>query len=196
VINVHDFGDASMKYVIVLILNITVLSALTVAQNNLPAELRERQRRATTPAAYRISGREHARRRGITSTQQRAEEERRALIDLENSWLKSEHDSDALERILASDFVHPVPTGDFLTKEQHIFYSTKHLPPANLHKHFEDLKVRVYGTVGMVNGMVVTTTGENEKVVNRTVFTDVFVNRDGRWQAINAQENKVEKPER
>jgi hypothetical protein len=33
-------------------------------------------------------------------------------------------------------------------------------------------------------------TGGDEEV-DRTVFTDVFVWRDGRWQAVNAQENTV-----
>jgi hypothetical protein len=61
------------------------------------------------------------------------------------------------------------------------------------------MRVRVYGDVGIVNGVVVTTdekgpsrTGGDEEV-NRTVFTDVFVWRDGRWQAVNAQENAVGK---
>jgi hypothetical protein len=35
----------------------------------------------------------------------------------------------ALQRILASDFVHPVITGDFLTKAQHIYYSTRRRQP-------------------------------------------------------------------
>jgi predicted GNAT superfamily acetyltransferase len=49
----------------------------------------------------------------------------------------------------------------------------------------------MYGDVGIVNGIVVTSDAHG-KDVNRTIFTDVFVYRDGRWQAINAQENKVE----
>src|SRR5215467_14245361 len=129
----------------------------------------------------------------ISSAAQRtAAQDKEALIELENTWLVGEHDAAVLERILASDFVHPVVTGDFLTKAQHIYYSTKYRPPANLHNRFENLKVRVYDTVGIVNGTVVIS-DENGKEVNRTVFTDVFVYRDGRWQAVNAQENKVEK---
>jgi len=157
-----------MKQLLLLILTATVFSSFAAAQNKPPREVRK-----------------------VTTSSLGTEEDRRTLIDLENSWLKSEHDRAALERILASDFIHPVATGDLLTKEQHIYYSTKYLPPANLHNHFEDLKVRVYGIVGIVNGIVVTS-DENGKEVNRTVFTDVFAKRDGRWQAINAQENKVE----
>ena len=159
-----------MKQLILLILCTIVCSRMTAAQNNPPAEVRK----------------------VATSSEQGTGEDRRALIDLENLWLKSEHDSTTLERILASDFIHPVVTGDFLTKEQHIYYSTKYLPPANLNNQFENLKVRIYGNVGIVNGVVVTS-DENGKEVNRTVFTDVFAKRDGHWQAINAQENKVQK---
>jgi hypothetical protein len=102
-----------------------------------------------------------------------------------------EHDAATLERVLATDFVHPVATGDLLTKTQHIHYSTKYLPPAGLKQRFDNLTVRLYGDVGIVNGIVITS-DEHAKDVDRTIFTDVFAYRDGRWQAINAQENRVE----
>lgn len=117
--------------------------------------------------------------------------DREALILLENDWLANEHNAAKLEDILAADFVHPVLTGNFLTKQQHIFYTSKYAPPPNLKNRFGDLSVRVYGDVGIVNGIVVTS-DENGKDVNKSIFTDVFVYRDGRWQAVNAQENQVE----
>jgi hypothetical protein len=121
-----------------------------------------------------------------------SDSDRDALIALENEWLKNEHNATALVRILASDFLHPVVTGDVLTKEQHIQFSATNLPPRDLTNHFEGLQVRVYGDVGVVNGLVVTTNKDN-RPVNKTVFTDVFVYRDSRWQAVNAQENAVRK---
>jgi hypothetical protein len=127
-----------------------------------------------------------------TAPQRSMEQDRQALIALENRWLEGEHDAAVLDPILASDFIHPVATGDFLTKAQHIYYSSRHLPPPNLKNRFDNLRVRIYGDVGIVNG-IVATSDEHGKDVNRTIFTDVFVYRDGRWQAINAQENKVEK---
>ena len=117
-------------------------------------------------------------------------EDRAALIALENEWLANEHNAAVLERILASDFVHPLPTGDFVTKAQHIAFSSAHPPPANRKQHFDQMRVRVYGDAGIVNGVVVTTDEEGHEA-DRTVFTDVFVWRDGRWQAVNAQENAV-----
>ncbi|HKE56968.1 MAG TPA: nuclear transport factor 2 family protein [Pyrinomonadaceae bacterium] len=119
------------------------------------------------------------------------ETDRQALLQLENDWLANEHNAAKLENILAADFVHPVLTGNFLTKQQHIFYTSKYQPPPNLKHRFGDLTVRVYGDVGIVNGIVITS-DESGKDVNKSIFTDVFVQRDGRWQAVNAQENQVE----
>jgi hypothetical protein len=47
------------------------------------------------------------------------------------------------------------------------------------------MRVRVYGTVGIVNGEVVASAKD---IRRRTLFTDVFAYRNGKWQAISAQE--------
>src|SRR5215471_16529870 len=107
--------------------------------------------------------------------------DRDALIALENDWLKNEHNAAELEHILAADFLHPVVTGDVLTTAQHIKSSSTQLPPPDLTKHFEGLQVRVYGDVGIVNGLVVAT-DKGGSAAGKTVFTDIFVYRDGRWQ--------------
>ena len=117
--------------------------------------------------------------------------DREALVALENKWLKNEHNVSELQNILGADFLYPVVTGDLLTKAQHIKFSLTRPTPADVTKHFESLHVRVYGDVGIVNGLVVKT-GKDGNAAGRTVFTDVFVYREGRWQAINAQENAVQ----
>ena len=113
-----------------------------------------------------------------------------ALIALENEWLANLHNPAVLEKILASDFVHPLPTGDFVTKAQHIQFSSTHPPPPNRKQRFDQMRVRVYGDVGIVNGIVLTT-DEQGREVERTIFTDDFVRRNRRWEAVNAQENAV-----
>src|SRR5437763_14354265 len=113
-----------------------------------------------------------------------------ALIALENEWLANLHNPAVLEKILASDFVHPLPTGDFVTKAQHIQFSSTHLPPPTRKQRFDQMQVRVYGDVGVVNGIVLTT-DEQGREGERTIFTDVFVRRNGRWEAVNAQENAI-----
>ena len=119
--------------------------------------------------------------------------DRQALIDLEQQWLHA-HDAATLDRILASDFVHVIPVDHFLTKQEHIDWVVKHPEPKDRHTRFDQLNVRLYGDVAIVNGSVVAA-DDSGKELDRTMFTDVFVFRDGRWQAVNAQENEVRRSE-
>ena len=113
------------------------------------------------------------------------EQARAQLLELENHWLQVEDDPDALELILAPDFLHVVGAG-IITKDEQLSYMRKH--PASkqgTEKHFEDMHVRVYGNVGIVNGVVV---AKEAGATRRTLFTDVFAYREGKWQAVSAQE--------
>ena len=56
-------------------------------------------------------------------------------------------------------------------------------PERKPERHFEGMHVRVYGAVGIVNGIVV----ETGALVRRTLFTDVFAYREGKWQAVPRQ---------
>src|SRR3984893_16283804 len=110
-----------------------------------------------------------------------AEKSKQELLALENRWLQVEDDPVALEGILASDFLHVVP-GAIITKDQHLQFLREH--PAGgqrPEKRFEDLLVRVYGEAGIVNGAVIETTEHGER---KTLFTDVFAYRDGKWQPL------------
>ena len=113
------------------------------------------------------------------------------MLALENRWLQAERDPVTLEGILAADFLHVVP-GEIITKEQHLQFLREH--PASgrrSEKRFQDLHVRVYGEAGIVNGAVIETTDHGER---KTLFTDVFAYRDGKWQAVSAQELPVTTP--
>lgn len=109
----------------------------------------------------------------------------KAIADLEQHWLQHIDDPAVLQSILADDFVHVLPSG-FINKQQHIDYAKAHPRSAQESRSFEDLQVRVYGDTGIANGIVAVSgpTG-----THRSLFTDVFVKRNGRWQAVNAQEN-------
>jgi hypothetical protein len=119
------------------------------------------------------------------------EESKRELLVLENRWLRVEDDPVAVEGILAPDFLHVVP-GGIITKEQHLQFLREH-PASGRHaeKRFENLHVRVYGLAGIVNGAVIKKTDDGER---KTLFTDVFAYRDGKWQAVSAQELPVTGP--
>jgi pimeloyl-ACP methyl ester carboxylesterase len=111
--------------------------------------------------------------------------EERALRELEDKWLNAEDDPNSLESILADDFVHVLTVG-FVTKREQLTFLRTHPQSSRETKHFEDLKVRTFGSAAVVNGIVVAT-GTSGKV-RRTLFTDVFAYRDGKWLAVNAQE--------
>ena len=113
--------------------------------------------------------------------------QQRQLREIEEHWLASEDNPDALQDILADDFIHVLP-GGFVTKTEQISYLRAH--PRSDHttyRRFEDLRIRVFGRIGIVNGLVVATGGDGKP--SKTLFTDVFAYRNRRWQAVNAQEN-------
>jgi hypothetical protein len=108
-------------------------------------------------------------------------DDRSEILRLEDQWLHA-RDAATLDRILAPDFVHVLPSGDFITKEQHIAWFKQH--GGNPDARFKNVRVRIYGDVAVATGTVVAKERE-------TVFTDVFVKRARRWRAVNAQENVV-----
>ena len=118
-----------------------------------------------------------------------ADDGKRELIAVENHWLAVEDDPDAVDPILAPDFLHVLPAG-IITKGEQLEFMRKHPRPKGAQRHFEDLRVRVYGDVGVVDGIVVAT--ERGKT-QRTAFTDVFARRGGKWLAVNAQETPLSK---
>jgi hypothetical protein len=124
------------------------------------------------------------------SGQRRMEDDRQAIIKLEGDWLDHEYDRSTLERILADDFLHVVPVGVFLTKQQHIDWSVKHPREAGRRARFEKLDVRLYGNTAIARGIVRESDSEG-KETGRSIFTDVFVYRGHEWQAVSAQENAV-----
>jgi hypothetical protein len=107
------------------------------------------------------------------------------LLQLEKKWLDAEDDPTVLESILADDFVHVLPLG-FVTKREQIDYLRSHPTAKRETRHFEGLRVRIFGRAGVVNGIVVATDADGK--TRRTLFTDVFAYRRGELQAVNAQE--------
>lgn len=114
-----------------------------------------------------------------------AETSKLELLKLENHWLEVENDPHALEAILAPDFLHVVPAG-IISKDEQLTFMRRHpAPKQKPERHFEDMRVRIYGTVGIVNGIVVETGPGGRR---KTLFTDVFARRNDQWLAVNAQE--------
>jgi|HubBroStandDraft_4_1064222.scaffolds.fasta_scaffold1067784_1 hypothetical protein len=114
---------------------------------------------------------------------QKMEQEVKAV---EQRWLENEDRPDVVQSILADDFEHVLPIG-FISKEDQLSFLRKHPHAFPGSKHFEELRVRIYGDVAIAAGIVSTIHDPGAKA-KRTAFTDVFVRRDGKWLAVNAQE--------
>ena len=108
----------------------------------------------------------------------------------EQRWLENEDRPDVVQSILADDFVHVLPVG-FISKEDQLAFLRKHPNAFPGSKDFEELRVRIYGDVAIATGIVSTIHDPGNKA-DRTAFTDVFVRRDEKWLAVNAQELPVQ----
>jgi hypothetical protein len=114
------------------------------------------------------------------------------IASLEDRWLKAIEDADVttLNQILGDDFVRPAPsTGQFITKSQLLaYYRSRKQMPSTGSKRIENLSVTLYGNTAITRGTVVSRDSSG-RIVSKNLFTDVFVHREDRWQAVSAQEN-------
>lgn len=118
-----------------------------------------------------------------------------AIVRLEHEWLLAGQTGDVatLNRILASDMQRPYPPeGSFIGKREMVDYARSHQSthPDTPLPQFSELHVRVYGDAAIARG-ILTTTDPQGKLIRKSLFTDVFIRRHGRWQAVSAQENVV-----
>lgn len=126
-----------------------------------------------------------------TSSKSKISDDQQQIIRLEKTWLASLHNKTVLDSVLAPDFIHPIPQGAFLTKSQHINWAVNHPDLNHNFQKFDTLFVRVYKNTGIANG-IVATYDRNGKLIRRSIFTDVFIKRKDRWQAVNGQENLIQ----
>ena len=114
------------------------------------------------------------------------------FTQIENEWAQADKTMDAvaLGKLLGDDWFFLGPLGTE-TKAQHL---------AGLKKGDENIqsiklwgmKVRVYGDVAVVTGSEhEQSTKKNTDTSGDYVYTDVFVKRHGRWEAINSQDTPL-----
>jgi hypothetical protein len=137
-----------------------------------------------------------------------AERTAAALMSVEHQWLTAlqRHDVTTLARILGREFIDSDFQGDAITRAQFLRYFSQPLPhlPSLPRQTFQDTKVRFVadGDVAIVTGVVLTRltpalkTGRSSSPggLRHSRFTDVFVWRDGRWQAVTVQETHFTPP--
>jgi hypothetical protein len=110
------------------------------------------------------------------------------LTDLEQEWMVANINADKgkLDRILADDYVGTDSDGKRQGKAEYI--KTIERDTGIQKWDFEDLKVNLKGERATLTGVVKWQVRDQE-VADR--FTDKFVWRDGRWQAISAELSPV-----
>ena len=116
-----------------------------------------------------------------------------AVCQLVNDWaiaLKT-NDAKILERIMADDFVTTNVDGSVNSKEQEIapFRSPGlQFDTASL----QNVSITLYGTTAIVRGTGLFT-GKSKwgTFSSRERFTDVFLKRNGRWQAISSHSSTL-----
>lgn len=118
------------------------------------------------------------------------------LLGMEHDWGTAMMKGDwaALDRIMAPDWVLTAPDGTVQTRDQAL---------ADLRSgalKFESMvpsqvEVRLFGDTAIITGISDDrTTYKGQDVSGRYRFTDVFVNRDGKWQAVSTHVTPVLTP--
>ncbi len=115
------------------------------------------------------------------------------LKQMEDDWGRANKNKDAatLKRIIAKDWVGTDDKGKVLNREQDISQITNPDVISESNENF-DMQVRVYGNTAVVIGGVREKGTRNGTAYTDTYrYTDVFVKRGGRWQAVVSQWVKV-----
>ena len=108
---------------------------------------------------------------------------------LERAWLDAyeKFDAEAMDRIVADDFVITFPNGKLQTKPQLINMIRRPRPASASPSRFftEDVQARVYGDVVILRGRVIQESqkdGQPQREESR--YTDVYVQTNRRWQVV------------
>jgi uncharacterized protein (TIGR02246 family) len=111
------------------------------------------------------------------------------LKQMEQDWTTAEINKDmaAFDRILADDWVQIDSEGKTDTKKQWLEFVRS--PDFKITTaRIMEMRVRQFGNVAVVTGVnEETSTIKGKDTSGRYAWTDAFVNRDGRWQAVASQ---------
>jgi len=112
-----------------------------------------------------------------------------ALIQIEHTWASAleRRDKDALSCILAPEFQDADPEGNIIDRAATLAKAAAHMP---VHHELHEMKAHVHGDFGYIRGLA-TAVDTQGKVVARVRFTDIYVYRDRRWQAVAAHESML-----
>lgn len=109
-----------------------------------------------------------------------------ALMELEQNWAAalSRKDADAVACMVADEFEDADVDGSLHTRSQMLEHIPQRKPGTN---RLSEMRAHVQGNSAFTRGLN-TVVDASGKVVARVRFTDVFIYRDGRWQALAGHE--------
>ena len=121
------------------------------------------------------------------SMQKDQKETERYILESERQWAESvaTGDTSAIQRILAEDFIGVDPKGGLYNKQQMIA-ETRNAPKYFVSNRLNDVKVRFYGNTAIAQGSETWEKRSGER--GRFVWTDTWLQRDGRWQIVAAED--------
>ena len=114
-------------------------------------------------------------------------EAERYIAESERQWAESVATGDAsiVERILADDFLGVDPKGRIYDKAKMIA-DTRDAGQYFASNHLNEVKVRFYGDTAIAQGDETWERRNSER--GRFVWTDTWIQRDGRWQIVAAED--------
>jgi ketosteroid isomerase-like protein len=115
------------------------------------------------------------------------------LLQMERDWTEAglKKDIAAMDRIMASEWVGTDFEGKMFTKAQ-VLADLKSGASATQSVNLGEMKVRVLGNTAIVTGSdTEKSTYKGKDTSGKYVWTDVFMERNGRWQAVASQSTKV-----
>jgi predicted GNAT superfamily acetyltransferase len=111
------------------------------------------------------------------------------LVEIEHAWASAlqQRDTAALGCILGEEFQDADPEGAIFDRAATLSKTANHGP---VHHDLQDLSAHVYGDFGYIRGLAIAANAQG-KIVARVRFTDIYVYRDQRWQAVAAHESML-----
>ena len=117
----------------------------------------------------------------------------KAIIQMEKDWTEAgiKKDVAAFDRIVADDWISVDFEGNVVNKAAAIA-DLKSGASSSASVDLGEMKVRVYGDTAIVIGSdTEKSTYKGKDSSGHYVWTDVFVKRNGRWQAVSSQSVKT-----
>ena len=111
-----------------------------------------------------------------------------ALVEIEKEWARAldEHDTHALDCILADEFEDADIEGQLISRTATL---AKAGTSRAVHHELSHLHARVHGEFAYIPGVADALDPAGKGV--RVRFTDIYVFRQGRWQCVAGQESLV-----